>query len=165
MQEAFTALHQITESKIYHLAQQIQSGGASAPHPSDCGKHKRRPNQISPEQIQSVVDHIKVIFKRGTKYIERIMNQSKSSTSVMYASAADGTVLPPYIAYRATHMYDTWTEGGPPGTRYNRSKSGWFDMTCFSDWFMNIILPYANKITANKVVIGDNVMRRGHTGL
>ena len=55
--KAFTALHQITESKIYHLAQQIQSG-ASAPHPSYRGKHKRRPNQISPEQIQSVVDHI-----------------------------------------------------------------------------------------------------------
>ena len=55
----------------------------------------------------------KVIFKRGTKYPERIINSSKTSTSVMYAGCADGTILPPYVVYKATHMYNTWTTGSP----------------------------------------------------
>jgi len=99
----------------------------------------------------------KVIVRRGTKYPEHVMNQSKSATSVMYACAADGTILPPYVVYKATHLYDTWTEGGPPGARYNRSKSGWFDMHCFSDWFMKIILPYTKKVEGKTIVIGDNL--------
>jgi len=99
----------------------------------------------------------KVILRRGTKYPERIMNQSKSATSVMYAGTADGTMLPPYVVYKATNMYDTWTTGGPSGTRYNRSKSGWFDMHCFSDWFMKIVIPYTRKLSGKKVLIGDNL--------
>ena len=58
----------------------------------------------------------KVILRRGTKYPERVMNQSKSATSVMYAGTADGTMLPRYVVYKATNMYDTWTTGGPSGT-------------------------------------------------
>jgi len=99
----------------------------------------------------------KVLMKRGTRYPERIMNQSKSATSVMYAGAADGTLLPPYIVYKATNLYDTWTFGGPAGARYNRSKSGWFDLTCFSDWFNKIIIPYIKKLTGRKLLIGDNL--------
>ena len=64
---------------------------------------------------------------------------------------------PPYILYKATNLYDTWTFGGPAGARYNRSKSGWFDLTCFSDWFNKIIIPYIKKLTGRKVLIGDNL--------
>ena len=99
----------------------------------------------------------KIIIKRGSKYPERIMNHSKSATSLMYAAAADGTVLAPYIVYKATNIYDTWTMGGPKGARYNRSKSGWFDNCCFADWFMTIALPYLKKLDGPKVLIGDNL--------
>ncbi|KAJ8917911.1 hypothetical protein NQ315_002604 [Exocentrus adspersus] len=40
---------------------------------------------------------------------------------------ADGVLLPPYIIYKAEHLYDSWTERGPKGARYNRTKSGWMD--------------------------------------
>ncbi|XP_050547672.1 uncharacterized protein LOC126909299 [Daktulosphaira vitifoliae] len=63
----------------------------------------------------------KIICKRGTKYPERIMNQTKCSTTVMFAAAADGKLLPPYVIYKSLQLYDTWTEGGPIGTRYNRT--------------------------------------------
>ena len=43
----------------------------------------------------------KLVFKRGTKYPERVKNHSKSATSVMYACSADGTVLPSYVVYKA----------------------------------------------------------------
>ena len=35
----------------------------------------------------------KLVFKRGPKYTDRIMNQNKSSKSVMFAGTASGKVL------------------------------------------------------------------------
>ena len=83
-----------------------------------------------------------VMLKRGTKYPERIMNNTKAATSLMYAGCADGRHLPPYVVYKATNMYDIWTLGGPKGARYNRSKSGWFDSLCFHDWFNKCAFSY-----------------------
>lgn len=65
-----------------------------------------------------------VVVRKGQKHVENILDHSKTSFSVMFAGAADGTVLPPYIVYAALHLYPTWTEGGPSGARYNRTKSG-----------------------------------------
>ena len=87
----------------------------------------------------------KIIVRRGTKYPERVMNSTKSSISIMFSGTASGVLLPPYVVYKAIHLYDTWTEGGPPGARYNRSSSGWFESCSFEDWFIKIILPYAKE--------------------
>lgn len=69
----------------------------------------------------------KVVVKRGCKHPERIIDSSKTSIPVMMAGSASGKSLPPYVCYKAEHMWDTWTANGPKGARYNRSKSGWFD--------------------------------------
>ena len=99
----------------------------------------------------------KVISKRGIKYPEQVMDFSKSSISVMFAGCANGTLLPPYVCYKATHLYDAWTVGGPPGTRYNQSASGWFEIPTFEDWFETIALPYFSKLEGKKLLIGDNL--------
>jgi len=49
-----------------------------------------------------------------------------------------------------------WVDG-PKGARYNRSKSGWFDMSCFGDWFERIALPHLAKLEGKKVLLGDNL--------
>lgn len=98
-----------------------------------------------------------VITKRGCKYPERIMNATKSSISVMFAAAGDGKMLPPYVVYKATNIYDSWRVGGPPNSRYNRTKSGWFDSYTFADWMESIALPYLKKLEGVKVLIGDNL--------
>ena len=49
----------------------------------------------------------KVIIKHGSKYPERVMNVSKSATSLMFAASADGTLLFLYVVYKSTNMYDT----------------------------------------------------------
>jgi len=67
----------------------------------------------------------KVIMKRGCKYPERIINSTKSSTSLMFCGNATGELLPPYVVYKADCLWTTWTQNGPPHARYNRSKSGW----------------------------------------
>lgn len=53
----------------------------------------------------------------------------------------------------------TYTLLGPKGTVYNRSKSGWFTLEIFEDWFRRIALPYFSKYDkeVKKVMIGDNL--------
>jgi len=48
-------------------------------------------------------------------------------------------------------------EHGPPHMRYNRSKSDWFDSTCFEDWFMSMLLTRLKKTEGRHIVIGDNL--------
>ncbi|KAJ8916979.1 hypothetical protein NQ315_008379 [Exocentrus adspersus] len=102
-----------------------------------------------------------VVVKKGKKHAHRVIDTSKSSTSVMLAVAGNGKLLPPYIVYKAKHMYEGWTEGGFPNARYNRTLraepalSGWFDAETFEDWFMSIALPYFNSLEGNKVMLGD----------
>jgi len=84
------------------------------------------------------------------------MVSSKLSVPLMYAGCADGTVLLTYVVYTALHMYDSWRMSGLKGARYNRSTSGWFDMSCFGDWFENIAHPHLAKLKGKKVLLGDN---------
>lgn len=99
----------------------------------------------------------KIITKRGCKYPERLMNSTKASTSVMFSAAGDGSILPPYVVYKAFHLYNSWTEEGPKFARYNRTKSGWFDSFCFEDWVQTVALPYLKRQTGKRVLIGDNL--------
>ncbi|KAG5862944.1 hypothetical protein JTB14_023341 [Gonioctena quinquepunctata] len=101
---------------------------------------------------------IKVIVRKQSKRAEKIKDTSKSSTSVMFFCSASGVMLPPYIVYETDHLWSTWTGGGPPNTRYNRSHSGWFNTNIFEDWFMKIALPYFTSLPpGRKVLIGDNL--------
>lgn len=99
----------------------------------------------------------KVLMKRGCKYPERVVNHSKSSVSIMMAGAADGEMLPPYVVYKATHLYDTWVTDGPEGTHYNRSSSGWFEGEIFEDYVQKIVIPYFKNKPGRKCLIGDNL--------
>jgi hypothetical protein len=99
----------------------------------------------------------KLIFRRGCKYLERVMNLSKASMSVKFATSADGTILPPYAVYKAVHLYDIWRELGSRNARYNKTKSGWFDTFCFVDCVQSIAIPYFRNLGGSKVLIGDNL--------
>lgn len=99
----------------------------------------------------------KCIFKRGVKYPERVKDSTKSAISIMFCGSASGKMLPAYVVYKSEHLWSTWTEGGPPKTRYNRSKSGWFDHVCFADWFRTIFIPETRHLKGKKVLIGDNL--------
>ena len=100
-----------------------------------------------------------MLFRKGIKHPERVMNSSKSSVSLMFACSAAGDQLPPYVVYKAERMMDTWVKGGPMNARYNRTNSGWFDSHCFSDFLKNIAVPYFRKLNndAPKILIGDNL--------
>ena len=98
----------------------------------------------------------KCLMKRGTKYPERIMNNSKACTSIMFCGSATGEVLPVYVVYKALNVYKGWTDGGPSHARYSCTKSGWFDGDTFGDWFKKVFIPIA-KNKEQSVLIGDNL--------
>ncbi|XP_050355616.1 uncharacterized protein LOC126776829 [Nymphalis io] len=95
------------------------------------------------------------LIKRCVKYPERIMNHTKGSTSIMFAAAADGSLLPPYVVYKAQNVYDTWMLNGPKGCCYNCTTSGWFNTITFKDWMTSIIFPYFKDKIGTKILIGD----------
>lgn len=102
-----------------------------------------------------------VIIDRKEKHAKKIMDTSKAGTSIMFTATAAGVILPPYICYKSKHLYDSWQKGGPPGTIYNNSKSGWFNSIIFENWFEKIIVSYVRRKDPTncktKVIIGDNL--------
>lgn len=100
----------------------------------------------------------KCIMKRGTRYPERVINNTKAGVSVMFCGNAAGRVLPPYCVYKSQAVImDAWVRGAPPGTKFSRSKSGWFDEGIFEKWFNDMLLPELKKQNGKKVIIGDNL--------
>ena len=61
--------------------------------------------------------------------------------------SASGKRLPPYIVYKAKHMYDIWKNGGPPGTLYSVSPSGWMESANFLSWFNKLFLKNVEHLT------------------
>ncbi|XP_028167146.1 uncharacterized protein LOC114357630 [Ostrinia furnacalis] len=99
----------------------------------------------------------KVLTRRGCKYPERVLNHSKASISLMMAGTAAGELLPPYVVYKSTNIYDSWMKNGPKDARYNRTSSGWFDAQSFRDWVKEIVLPFYENKEGKKVLVGDNL--------
>lgn len=100
---------------------------------------------------------IEVIVRRGSRHPERVVDSSKTSISVIFAVMGNGILIPPYTVYKAKYLYPTWIERGISGSRYNRNKSGWFDMAIFEDWFLTLSLPFLKNLPGKKAIIGDNL--------
>lgn len=92
-------------------------------------------NIINYDETNFVDDpgRIKVLVRKNSKHADNIMDSTKSATSVMFAVDAAGSMLPLYVVYKSTQLWDSWTTGGPEKCRYNRTQSGWFDQCIFED--------------------------------
>ena len=67
----------------------------------------------------------KCLMKWGTKYSERIPNNSKSCTSLMFCGSGTGQILPIYVIYKALNIYKSWIERRPPNARYSSKCKIW----------------------------------------
>ena len=150
---------------------------------------KRSRASVGPEEVKSFFQHFSVVadgvppenmwnydetnftedprvqecfFRRGTKYAEKVCDNSKNAISVMFCGSASGVLLPPYIVYRAANVWTGWTNGYP-GAVFSATESGWFTFFTFEDWFRQIFLPYRRRLTGKVVLIGDNL--RTHLSL
>ena len=50
---------------------------------------------------------------------------------VLGCASASGERLPPYILYKGKNSYTSWTSGGPAGTLFGVSDSGWMERANF----------------------------------
>ena len=88
MQRALASLLQISLSKIDQILVQIKAGN-SAPRSSQRGKHDKRPNKISPEQLQAAMEHIgsfpcEMSHYSRTNNTSRVYLSSQLSISMMH---------------------------------------------------------------------------------
>ena len=74
----------------------------------------------------------------------------------MFCANASGRFLPPMVVYKAKNVYPAWIKGAALGTRFDVTKSGWFDASTFSRWFFEILLPQLSG-DGPFAVIGDNL--------
>ena len=114
----------------------------------------------SVQVIDNSQKETKLIFNnvlRGTKRVERVMEHSKVAISLMLCISASGDILPPFVVYKAENLYGNWCNGGPAGSRYDVTKTGWSDSRTFELWFRHIFLPHVENIPGEKVVIADNL--------
>ncbi|XP_050313649.1 jerky protein homolog-like [Anthonomus grandis grandis] len=116
-------------------------------------------NLINYDETNFVADagRPKVGLRRTMKHAEKVCESTKSAHSVMFSVTAAGLLSPQYVVYKSENLWSTWTQSGPEGCIYNRSKSGWFDQSLFEDWFFKIIVPYYRRLDGPKAIIGDNL--------
>ncbi|CAF1524853.1 unnamed protein product [Adineta steineri] len=98
-----------------------------------------------------------VVVRRSTKRV--ISSQSgsgKEMTTVLICTSASGKLLPPYIVYAGTHLWNTWIcKNSFAGTRYNTSLSGWVEEHIFFDWLSQHFIPYVEDIAKPVLLIFD----------
>ena len=83
-----------------------------------------------------------VIAKRGCRDVYETGGGSGTEyVTVLGAGSASGVRLPPYILYKAKHLYDTWCRAGPAGALYGVSPSGWMEQANFLSWFEKMLVP------------------------
>ena len=89
----------------------------------------------------SVASH-RVLARKGSKEVHETSGGSgRDHYTVLGAGAADGTRLPPFILYKGVNLFLRWTRGGPAGTVYGMSESGWMETANFLEWFKKMFVP------------------------
>lgn len=54
--------------------------------------------------------------------------------------SATGEYLPPFVVYKGQNNYQSWSVGGPPGTLYGCSATGWMQDFLFESWMKHFRL-------------------------
>lgn len=73
--------------------------------------------------------------------------------TILGCGSAIGERLPPYIVYKGKNLMSKHTTGGPPGTYYSMSDSGWMETANFKEWFLKLFLPAVSDMAKTGPVI------------
>ena len=92
--------------------------------------------------MRQAVASRKIIARRGDKNVHETGGGSgRDYVTVLAGGSTIGERLPPYIVYKGKNLQATHTQGGPLGTHYSMSDSGWMKAGYFLEWFHKIFLP------------------------
>ena len=98
----------------------------------------------------------KLLCRRGVKDAQAILpTEGKAMYTVLFCGNAAGEYLPPYVIYKAKNIYSSWLTGGPPGTVYNVTASGWMEDYVFESWLIDKFIPAVQSKMKPVVLIFD----------
>ena len=96
----------------------------------------------------------KILAKRGDRCVhETVGGSGREFITILGAGCADGTRLPPYILYEGKNLWSRWMQGGPAGSMYSVSDSGWMESANFIQWFEKMFLAAVKHLTETAPVI------------
>ena len=96
----------------------------------------------------------RVLARRGERNVHETGGGSgREYITVLGCGSASGECLPPYVLYKEKNLWTTWTKGGPSGTYFNVSESGWMERPHFLEWFKKLFLPAASSTLETGPVI------------
>ncbi|XP_062511201.1 uncharacterized protein LOC134187101 [Corticium candelabrum] len=88
-----------------------------------------------------------VLARRGAKSVyETMAGSGREYITVHWGGNTNGDKIPPYILYKAQHLYHTWTLSGPTEAMYGVSASGWMEKQNFYSWFVKGFIPVLKKM-------------------
>lgn len=106
--------------------------------------------------FQTDVGVRKILCKRGLRNPHKnVASSTKTMYTVQICCSAVGNFMTPYIVFKGLHLYNTWCEGGPEGTKYNCSKSGWMEADQFLEWFDKVFVQQTAQLEGGKLLIFD----------
>lgn len=102
----------------------------------------------------------KLLARRGEKNVHEVGGGSgRDYITILACGSAFGERLPPYVVYKGKNLMSNHTQGGPPGTRYSMSDSGWMETANFHEWFLKVFVPATRELAkTGPVVLGTSHM-------
>jgi len=88
--------------------------------------------------VYTAVASRKLLVRRGEKNVHETGGSGREYITILACGSAIGERLPPYIIYKGKHLMGNHTRGGPPGTCYSMSDSGWMESANFHEWFYRL---------------------------
>lgn len=83
----------------------------------------------------------KVVAEKNKAVFRHTQGTGRTNTSILFVVSANGDKLPPFILYKAKHLWDIWMpENAFPNTGYAATASGWMTADSFYSWFKNSFL-------------------------
>ena len=67
----------------------------------------------------------KIVTKTGQKKVHSRTSENKNQMTVIACTSTTGHAIPPFV------IFDDWTKGQVPETRYGLSSTGWVDTELF----------------------------------
>ena len=81
-------------------------------------------------------------------------DEGKAMHTVLFCISAAGTYMLPFTVYKSTHLYDSWTIGGPQGAVYGCSAFGWMEDKLFEAW-MKYFVKYVKNLEKPILLLFD----------
>ena len=98
----------------------------------------------------------KLYAKKGVKdvYIQQ-PNCGKTMYTVLFCCSATGIYMPPFVVYKAKHLQRDWCMGGPEGSCYGVSESGYMHDLNFENWFQDAFIPFVSSYEKPVLLVMD----------